>query len=133
MSEQKMLEFKGFDYVIKDHGRRESLNHKVFFTGENEKEYFKSYSEKDHLSKALKKQSIGLHTSSLSNILCKNLSKDYLECIYLTSMYTINNYFGACSTKSENPERILQYVNNFQIPSKTKLEYFKKSKLLIIF
>lgn len=85
--------------------------------------------EEDHLSKFLAKECSKIYILSLNDILYNEISDEYLKFLYITLVYVIQNYFGARSPKSEEPEKLLAFTNQFiPLSSKVKYEFFKKAK-----
>lgn len=86
-------------------------------------------SERDHLSKALKKEGIGIDKSSLEDILYGELSNNYVKCVYFTCVYTVSNYFGVPGLKSEDPQNVLEYIDQMlHLEPTTKMDYLQKAK-----
>lgn len=126
---EHFLEFNNSDYIIRDSGKKQNLDKETIFDEGNKGNGLNSQLERDNLSRALKREGLGLDRLSLKDLLHRELTNEDLKCIYFTSVYIINNYFGMCGPKSEYPQNLLQYVNQLlPLPLKTKQDYSKKAR-----
>lgn len=125
-SEEKVSGFNDFDY-IKSLDPKQSVSNDTIL--DNNSNGFRAQLQKDHLSKALKRENFKLEATSLEDILHKELTDEYLKCIYFTSIYVIDNYFGKPGPKSEDPQKILSFVNHLiQLQSKVKKDCLDRAK-----
>ncbi|GIY43798.1 protein unc-13 4B [Caerostris darwini] len=83
----------------------------------------------DYLSKAVFKEGYDILGETFDDILHKDITDDYLQCMYVVSSYTINNYFGVPGPKSDGPQKLSNFLNQL-IPLNPSLteENLEKSK-----
>ncbi|GFS35721.1 protein unc-13 4B [Nephila pilipes] len=66
----------------------------------------------DYLSKGVSKAGFNIGEANFSEILHGDITEDYLQCLYITATYTINNYFGIPGPKSDGPQKLSAFINH---------------------
>ncbi|XP_071035382.1 protein unc-13 homolog D-like [Parasteatoda tepidariorum] len=73
----------------------------------------------DPLTEAFSKRCPKFKESSFNDLLGNEVSEKYLACLYMTCVYTVNNYFGIPSSRNESQKQLYEYVHQL-IPLEIK-------------